>query len=222
MATYRTIDGKKLRADKNNRTEYTYVADIAEGLLDGYKGKTILEIGCGDDLVSWDHSPNLGREAKRRGAIVYGLDPRLKKYEGKGICSVWGNNSEDRIDLKEFEKRTGVIPVIGNIEDIIDLFKKNQFDAIVSKSVIGQPTYGLNWDIEFKKLFDVTRAGGFQVHYKYAQEDFEFNKAGLERIGFQVLNYFDEDEALRRRESCLPDTLFYWRSSLILKKPDKK
>ena len=113
---------------------------------------------------------------------------------------------------KFFRDKTGVIPVSGEIEEIDTIFKEVQFDAIISRYFLGQPTYNLNWNEIFRELYSLTVSGGYHCHYKLSAEPCCLEKESLEKMGFNVLHYFEPDKVF-------PIELTDWFQTLVLKKP---
>ena len=164
---------------------------ILRKLLGGYEGKRILGLGCGVARTEKEHKyfseynisgiyyPAVEHGISKRGRIVYGVDidflEKSKKY------------------LKEFKKSTGIIPVPGNITDIGEILKGEEFDGIISTSFLGMPIDGYLKEINIKimkDLFSLTAHDGYHCHYKVQGEEFKITEEALKDIGFNVLNFF--------------------------------
>ena len=191
------LEGIELEKDKLWLGSY-----VLGKLLGGLERKTILDLGCGASFDCLEKSPNgssyhpmFAEGFIEAGAIIYGLD--------KDFISL------DEEYLKKFQDKTGVIPVAGWIEDVDKIFKNKQFDGIFSSMTIGHPTEDINWKEMLKRLYFLTKSGGYHYHYNHEAKHFQVSQNEIRDLGYNVLHYFEEEYQGG------------WGRSLLLKKPDK-
>ena len=183
---------KEIIAKWSNPIPYTSLTELSHsekfgGMIEemfgnNIQGKRFLDIGCGVP-------PKVSIYLASKGAEAYALD---KKGEDK------------KNQIKSFYN---VNFICDNTRYLKEIFKGEKFDGIISKAFLGLP-FQLWMNEEnrqekpvtpngfFKTCYNLTKEGGYNVHYKYYGEWIESGKKDLEKIGFEVITSFDDPRDL--------------------------